>query len=1039
MSTAEMDQLLTDLVGQRVSVIEADSELSNYLTDAQFDQELALMRRFADAAHARGLRVVWYYPGLEVVTPNGVNIDQTMAKEHPDWLQYGLDGAANVFYGGSGQVFWVEPNDESAWMSPSSPGYRAYFLERVRKIAATGIDGLWVDVPIYADFGPTKWSDFNPDAIARFEGDTGFSIPTAEDWDDPSWRRWITWRHEELARFMQDVTEAARSVDSEFPVFAETLPTDYNGATLYGLDGSYLKHVEGLTHIWEVDTMSNNVGMRNAREDDWISFISALKFTRAASGKKPSWVFSYGKEEDDAELVMAQAMATGNNPYELQVPEMTTTVGAAYRSRMFSWAEEYAVPLFDAESDADVGLLYSSASRDYVDKFEGLGMFATWEAGGDDLWWAADAADSAYARRYLAEFRGILKVLVHAHVPFETVVAPNAIAELARFDTLFVPDLQALSNAEAAMLREYVDRGGHLIWTGPNPSGLDEYGNSRADYALSDVLGFSTASPLPAEQVNPYGAGSVRFFSTRLGKAYFSDGDAGAAQTLLSALNAVHTARVTTNADRRVHLELSRLEDQSILQFVNFIGADGSVSSVPTSFSVSMDIPAGRSVTGVALTAPDATAAAAPQPLDYSVDDGRVSFDVSMNQYAMVLVSFDGAAIPIANTEPVAGKDFIATDVDTPVAFSEADLLANDGDLDGDLPSIVQVSDADAGGSIVETGAGVYTYTPPAGFVGTDFLAYTLSDGRGGIDIGRVAITVAPPTSVYYPLTVDITTGVYDFGSLASFVALDDDTYDIRSAAVSGGRATDWSASTTISESPEEIARIQVTHSGHYSRVGVTQNFYLYNFASAAYELVDSSTVGNESDVPVTAVVVDNIEDFVSADGELRARVSGFKSASSLVSWSNAFYWEVTSQSPEPPGNLAPTAAFSVACSGLTCSFTDSSTDLDGSVVSWEWTFGDEGSSSQTNPTHTFSSSGDFDVLLTVTDDDGAVSSLSQTLSVSASQDGYALVADFGANGLWRRADGAWTRLTTWNAGAGGVAGWSGGLAADFDADGFWI
>lgn len=111
-----------------------------------------------------------------------------------------------MFFMGSGQVFWVDPNDESAWMSPSSPGYRNYFLDRVRKIVATGIDGLWVDVLIYADFGPTKWSDFNPDAVAKFLADTGYSAPTAEDWDDPVWRRWITWRHEEIARFLSDVT-----------------------------------------------------------------------------------------------------------------------------------------------------------------------------------------------------------------------------------------------------------------------------------------------------------------------------------------------------------------------------------------------------------------------------------------------------------------------------------------------------------------------------------------------------------------------------------------------------------------------------------------------------------------------------------------------------------------------------------------------------------------------------------------------------------------------------------------------------------------
>jgi hypothetical protein len=639
MTPEEIDQILSNMVAQKVTVIEADSDLSNYLTDAQFEQELSLMRSFVDAAHLRGLRVVWYYPSLEVVTVNGKNIEQTMAKEHPDWVQIGLDGTPNVFYGGSGQVFWVEENDESAWMSPSSPGYRNYFLNRVRKIVATGIDGLWVDVPIYADFGPTKWSDLNPAAMTKFLSDTGYAVPTAEDWNDPVWRRWIGWRHEEIAGFLSDVTSAARSINPEFPIFAQTLPTDYNGATIYGLEGSYLKNIEGLTHIWEVDTMSNNVGMRNAQEDDWISFISALKYTRAASGNKPSWVFNYGKQADDAELVMAEALAAGNNPYELKVPEMTTTVGVDYRTRMFGWAQKNSPYLFEAVSGAEVAVLHSSPSRDYVDKFQGLGMFVTWDSN-DSLWWAEEPIDSAYARQYLAEYRGMVKLLVHEHIPFDSVVRPD-LAELSSYEMVILPDIEAISDAEADILRQYVQNGGHLVVTGPNPTGLDEYGTARSEYALANVLGFGKSDPLPAETQNLYGAGSVRFYPPLLGKAYFVSSEASAHQTLSDAIRTTSTVPLTTNADRRVHFELSQLGEETILQFVNFIGVDGSFSVAPTTFSVSLDIPAGKQVTGVALTSPDSPNTPALDPIPYTASNQQVSFDVALDQYALVVVSFN--------------------------------------------------------------------------------------------------------------------------------------------------------------------------------------------------------------------------------------------------------------------------------------------------------------------------------------------------------------------------------------------------------------
>ena len=228
MEPQEIDQVLSDMIAQNVSVIEADSNLSNYLTESQFKQELAFMSEFTTAAHAWGLKVVWYYPSLEVITPNGNNLPNTMYKDHPDWVQLGLNGTPNVFYGGSGQAFWVEKDAESAWMSPSSP-YRDYFIDRVLKIVSTGIDGLWIDIPLFADFRSRKWSDFSPSAVAKFQTDTGLSAPEVEDWNDPVWRCWIAWQLNEIALFLSDVVTAVREVNGQFPLFIKTLPTNYSG------------------------------------------------------------------------------------------------------------------------------------------------------------------------------------------------------------------------------------------------------------------------------------------------------------------------------------------------------------------------------------------------------------------------------------------------------------------------------------------------------------------------------------------------------------------------------------------------------------------------------------------------------------------------------------------------------------------------------------------------------------------------------------------------------------------------------------------
>lgn len=85
-----------------------------------------------------------------------------------------------------------------------------------------------------------------------------------------------------------------------------------------------------------------------------------------------------------------------------------------------------------------------------------------------------------------------------------------------------------------------------------------------------------------------------------------------------------------------------------------------------------------------------------------------------------------------------------------------------------------------------------------------------------------------------------------------------------------------------------------------------------------------------------------------------------------------------------PPPNVAPTASFTYSCSGLTCTFTDGSTDSDGTIAAWSWNFGDAGTSAAQNPSHTYAAGGSYAVTLTVTDNGGATGNQSQTVTVTA-------------------------------------------------------
>ncbi|ALN87258.1 leupeptin-inactivating enzyme 1 [Lysobacter capsici] len=83
------------------------------------------------------------------------------------------------------------------------------------------------------------------------------------------------------------------------------------------------------------------------------------------------------------------------------------------------------------------------------------------------------------------------------------------------------------------------------------------------------------------------------------------------------------------------------------------------------------------------------------------------------------------------------------------------------------------------------------------------------------------------------------------------------------------------------------------------------------------------------------------------------------------------------------PVNTPPVANFTSTTSGLTATFTDSSTDSDGSIASRSWNFGDGTTSTATNPTKTYSAAGTYTVTLTVTDNGGASNTKTGTVTVS--------------------------------------------------------
>lgn len=101
---------------------------------------------------------------------------------------------------------------------------------------------------------------------------------------------------------------------------------------------------------------------------------------------------------------------------------------------------------------------------------------------------------------------------------------------------------------------------------------------------------------------------------------------------------------------------------------------------------------------------------------------------------------------------------------------------------------------------------------------------------------------------------------------------------------------------------------------------------------------------------------------------------------------------------PGAPGNLVPTAVISAnpatGNAPLTVAFDGTaSSDPDGTISSWSWTFGDGTSGAGAMASHVYSTAGSFIAALTVTDDAGASNTTTMLISVNAPQTTTVLVS----------------------------------------------
>jgi len=409
--------------------------------------ERDLYGELARAAHADGLAVLARMDSNRVHEP--------FFRAHPDWIA--LDAAGKPYRAGDLYVTCI-----------NSPYYDEYIPNVLREIIErTHPEGIT----------DNSWSGLGRGSIChcencrrKFHDKTGHEIPREKNWNAASYRAWIQWnyaRRIEVWELNNRTTREAGGPDclwicmnsgsisgqcQSFRDYKEICAR----AEIIMLDHQARNNTEGFQHNGIAGkTIHGLLGWDKLIPESMAMYQAGKPTFRVAS-----------KPAAEARLWMLDGFAGGLQPWWHHV--------AAYHEdrRMYRtaepvlrWHEENEQYLLNRAPVATIGVLWSQKNTDFYGR---------------------DNAEELVE----LPFRGVTNALIRARIPWLPIHADH-LERTSGLAAVVLPNLAALSDAQAQSVRRFVSSGGGLLATGES-SGCDEWGDARADFALADLFGAHT-------------------------------------------------------------------------------------------------------------------------------------------------------------------------------------------------------------------------------------------------------------------------------------------------------------------------------------------------------------------------------------------------------------------------------------------------------------------------------------------------------------------------------------------------------------------
>jgi hypothetical protein len=383
---------------------------------------------------------------------------------HPDWIAVTADGKP--------RRHWASPD---LWVTCGLGPYNFEFMTEVKReiMSRYHIDGIFIN----------RWDGsgqcFCEHCRKNFRDATGFELPREEDPQQPARQAYIRWRQERLFELWRKWDGAVRAINPDSCVIPNT-----GGGASSSLD---MVRIGSLAPMLVADRQA-----RRGLMPPWANGKNGKEFRATMRHKPVIGLFSVGLEEpyrwkdsvqraEEVKLWAVDGIANGLRPW------FSKFSGAIHDPRwmapvaeLYEWCATHESYLRNEESLARVALVYSQQTAWFHRPRYG----------------APNHTENAALGWYHA--------LVESRVPFDMVhdrlLDP---AHLEGIDTLILPNIAALSDAQCAQLHDFVERGGAVIATYETAL-YDELGRKRNDFGLAGLFGVSFRGTVEGPMHNAY-------------------------------------------------------------------------------------------------------------------------------------------------------------------------------------------------------------------------------------------------------------------------------------------------------------------------------------------------------------------------------------------------------------------------------------------------------------------------------------------------------------------------------------------------------